>query len=52
MKFSNFLFPESRTPAGDFDVISDALKEAELTDQLGYHAVWLAEHHFDKQPWS
>jgi alkanesulfonate monooxygenase SsuD/methylene tetrahydromethanopterin reductase-like flavin-dependent oxidoreductase (luciferase family) len=47
MKFSNFLFPESQTPAGDFDVINEALKEAELSDELGYHAVWLAEHHFD-----
>jgi alkanesulfonate monooxygenase SsuD/methylene tetrahydromethanopterin reductase-like flavin-dependent oxidoreductase (luciferase family) len=47
MKFSNFLFPESRTPAGDYRVITEALQEAELSDQLGYHAVWLAEHHFD-----
>jgi len=47
MKFSNFLFPESRNPEGDFNVITEALQEAELSDQLGYHAVWLAEHHFD-----
>ncbi len=47
MKFSNFLFPESRTPEGDFDVIQESLKEAELTEELGYDAVWLAEHHFD-----
>jgi alkanesulfonate monooxygenase SsuD/methylene tetrahydromethanopterin reductase-like flavin-dependent oxidoreductase (luciferase family) len=47
MKFSNFLFPESRTPAGDYSVITEALQEAELSDRLGFHALWLAEHHFD-----
>lgn len=47
MKFSNFLFPESRTPDQDFAIIDDALKEAELSDKLGYDALWLAEHHFD-----
>jgi alkanesulfonate monooxygenase SsuD/methylene tetrahydromethanopterin reductase-like flavin-dependent oxidoreductase (luciferase family) len=47
MKFSNFLFPESRTPDNDFAIINDALREAELCDQLGYDALWLAEHHFD-----
>ncbi|MBM3942151.1 MAG: LLM class flavin-dependent oxidoreductase [SAR202 cluster bacterium] len=47
MKFSNFLFPESRSPKEDFTVISDALREAELSDQLGFDALWLAEHHFD-----
>ncbi len=41
MKFSNFLFPESQTPAGDFDVINEALKEAELSDELGYHTLQL-----------
>lgn len=47
MKFSNFLFPESRTPDNDFTIIDDSLREAELCDQLGYDAIWLAEHHFD-----
>ena len=47
MKFSNFLFPESRSPAGDFSVIDESLREAQLSDQLGFDAVWLAEHHFD-----
>lgn len=47
MKFSNFLFPESRTPENDFSVINDALKEARLSEELGYDAIWLAEHHFD-----
>ena len=47
MKFSNFLFPESKTPDGDFDVIEESLAEATLTEDLGYEALWLAEHHFD-----
>jgi len=47
VKFSNFLFPESKDPDGDFDVIGEALEEAVLTEELGFDAVWLAEHHFD-----
>ncbi len=27
MKFSNFLFPESKTPDGDFDVIDESLRD-------------------------
>ena len=40
MKFSNFLFPESKIPTGDFDVIDESLREAELTESLGYDAIW------------
>jgi alkanesulfonate monooxygenase SsuD/methylene tetrahydromethanopterin reductase-like flavin-dependent oxidoreductase (luciferase family) len=47
MKFSNFLFSESASPTRDFTVINEALEEAELCDALGFHAIWLAEHHFD-----
>ena len=47
MKFSNFLFPESKTPASDYDVIEESLREAELSEKLGYDVIWLAEHHFD-----
>ena len=47
MKFSNFLFPESKTPAGDYDVSEESLREAELSEKLGYDVIWLAEHHFD-----
>ncbi len=47
MKFSNFLFPESREPACDERVIDETIVEAKLTEQLGFDAVWLAEHHFD-----
>ena len=47
MKFGDFLFPESRTPDTDYQVVNDALAEAELAERLGYHSVWLGEHHFD-----
>jgi len=46
MKFSNFLFPESQSPEGDYDVIEESLREAELSEELGYDVIWLAEHHF------
>ncbi|MGE0419389.1 MAG: LLM class flavin-dependent oxidoreductase [Acetobacteraceae bacterium] len=47
MKFSNFLFPESRSPEEDGRIIDETLREARLTDELGYDVIWLAEHHFD-----
>ena len=47
MRFSNFLFPESRDSARDGAVIRETLREAQLTDELGYDVIWLAEHHFD-----
>lgn len=47
LRFSNFLFPESRDPARDAEVIADSLEEAKLCDELGVEVLWLAEHHFD-----
>ena len=47
MRFSNFLFPQSTTPENDFEVVTDALREAELTEELGFDGVWLGEHHID-----
>ena len=47
MKISNFLFPESRSPAEDARIIDETFDEALLTDRLGYDVIWLAEHHFD-----
>ncbi len=47
MRFSNFLFPDSASPADDGRVIDETLREARLTDELGYDTIWLAEHHFD-----
>jgi alkanesulfonate monooxygenase SsuD/methylene tetrahydromethanopterin reductase-like flavin-dependent oxidoreductase (luciferase family) len=47
LKFSDFLFPESRDPQRDGLVIEETLREARLADELGVDALWLAEHHFD-----
>ena len=47
MKFSDFLFPESRDPQRDGLVLDEILREARLADELGVDALWLAEHHFD-----
>ena len=47
MKFSDFLFPESRDPLRDGLVLDETLREARLADELGVDALWLAEHHFD-----
>jgi alkanesulfonate monooxygenase SsuD/methylene tetrahydromethanopterin reductase-like flavin-dependent oxidoreductase (luciferase family) len=47
VRFSNFLFPESRDPARDGAVIDETLREAQLSDELGVDVIWLAEHHFD-----
>ncbi len=47
MKFGNFLFPQSSAPEDDFQVVDDALREAELSEALGFDAVWLGEHHID-----
>ena len=47
MKFGNFLFPDCRDPARDGDVIDETVREAVLSDELGFDVVWLGEHHFD-----
>ncbi len=47
MKFGDFLFPESKAPETDYKVVTEALKEAELADELGFDSIWLGEHHFD-----
>src|SRR5215470_5153467 len=47
LKFSDFLFPESRDPQQDGRVLDETLREARLADELGVDALWLAEHHFD-----
>jgi alkanesulfonate monooxygenase SsuD/methylene tetrahydromethanopterin reductase-like flavin-dependent oxidoreductase (luciferase family) len=47
VKFSNFLFPESRDPALDGQIIDETLREAQLSDELDFEVIWVAEHHFD-----
>ena len=47
MRFSNFLFPESRDQARDGAVLDEVMAEVRLSEQLGYDTLWLSEHHFD-----
>jgi alkanesulfonate monooxygenase SsuD/methylene tetrahydromethanopterin reductase-like flavin-dependent oxidoreductase (luciferase family) len=47
MRFSHFLFPESREPESDARIIAECVAEAKLCDELGVEVLWLAEHHFD-----
>ena len=47
MRFSNFLFPESRDPARDGILLDQVMEEVRLTERLGFDTVWLSEHHFD-----
>ena len=47
MRFSNFLFPESRHTEREAAVLDEVMEEARLTDALGYDTLWLSEHHFD-----
>ena len=47
MKYSNFLFSGSRDSTKDGQLIDEAIREAQLCDQLGFDTLWLAEHHFD-----
>ncbi len=47
MRYSNFLFPESRDPARDAIVLDHVMEEVRLTERLGFDTVWLSEHHFD-----
>ena len=47
MRFSNFIFTESRDPARDGAVLDEVMREVRLTEELGYDVIWLGEHHFD-----
>jgi alkanesulfonate monooxygenase SsuD/methylene tetrahydromethanopterin reductase-like flavin-dependent oxidoreductase (luciferase family) len=47
MKLGTFLFTQYADPAKDEQGIAETLAEAKLAEELGYDAVWLAEHHFD-----
>jgi alkanesulfonate monooxygenase SsuD/methylene tetrahydromethanopterin reductase-like flavin-dependent oxidoreductase (luciferase family) len=47
VRFSSFLFPDSRDPAQDGRIIDETMREALLADELGADLIWLAEHHFD-----
>jgi alkanesulfonate monooxygenase SsuD/methylene tetrahydromethanopterin reductase-like flavin-dependent oxidoreductase (luciferase family) len=47
LKFGNWLFPISLSPSRDGEAIANALNEVKLSEDCGFHSVWLNEHHFD-----
>ena len=46
MRFGTFSYSNSHDPQSDHQAIENALREAELAEEIGLDAVWLVEHHF------
>ena len=46
MRFGHFFYPMNFDPSRDHQAIEDCLQEAELVEELGFDAIWIAEHHF------
>ena len=46
MKFGHYLFKVNLDPEQDAQALRDTLAEARFAEELGYDAVWFAEHHF------
>ena len=47
MKVGNFLFHQSNSSETDSKIIDECLEIGVLSEELGFHSVWLGEHHFD-----
>ena len=46
MRFGHFFYPMRFDDSDDHRAIQDCLDEALLAEELGYNAIWLAEHYF------
>ena len=46
MRFGHFFYPMQFDDSNDGQAIQDCLDEAVLAEELGYDAIWLAEHYF------
>ena len=46
MRFGHFFYPMNFDASRDYEAIEECLLEAELVEQLGFDAIWIAEHHF------
>ena len=46
-KVGNFLFHQSNSSETDSKIIDECLEIGVLSEELGFHSVWLGEHHFD-----
>ena len=46
MRFGHFFYPMKFDDSRDTQAIEECLAEAELVEELGFDAIWLAEHYF------
>jgi alkanesulfonate monooxygenase SsuD/methylene tetrahydromethanopterin reductase-like flavin-dependent oxidoreductase (luciferase family) len=46
MRFGHFFYPMNFDPSRDPQAIDRCLQEAQLVEEMGLDAIWLAEHHF------
>ena len=46
MRFGHFYYPMKFDDSRDTQAIEECLAEAELVEELGFDAIWLAEHYF------
>ncbi len=46
MRFGHFFYPMKFDDSNDYQAVQDCLVEAVLAEELGYDAIWLAEHYF------
>ena len=46
MRFGHFFYPMKFDDSHDDQAIQECLAEAELVEELGFDAIWLAEHYF------
>jgi len=47
MEFSTFIIGPTAGQGSEAEVYASILREIRLTDELGFDALWFAEHHFD-----
>ena len=46
MRFGHFFYPMNFDSSRDLQVMEDCLREAQLVEELGWDAIWFAEHNF------
>ncbi len=51
MKFGTFHLMERPFTKPEADIYSEHLAQIRLADELGFHSVWLTEHHFSSVPY-
>jgi alkanesulfonate monooxygenase SsuD/methylene tetrahydromethanopterin reductase-like flavin-dependent oxidoreductase (luciferase family) len=49
VEFSVFFIGPTEGQGSEREVLDAILREAELAEELGFDAIWLAEHHFARR---